>query len=1075
MEKFQLRKTRKLISHLSKGVLAIALVCFSLMSAQAQDRTVSGTVTDENGEGLPGVNVIIKGTSTGTVTDFNGDYQLSVPDGSTLVFTSIGFQAQEIAVGARAVLDVTMAIDVAELEEVVVTGYTSERKADIIGSVDVIDTDKMLTAPAANVAGQLQGRASGVVVSNDNRPGAGAKVRIRGFTSFGSSNPLYIIDGVPTQDITKINPQDIESVQVLKDATAASIYGARAAQGVIIITTKAGSKGSLSLSYDSYYGTQTVPKSSIPDMLNTSEYVEYLQKNNGAGFIHPVFGDVGSPSIPDRIVVSPTFKGGVSASDPRANADLYDISNYGSVYQIMETSDGTNWFDEITRPGVIQNHQLSATGGTDRSTYTFSVNYFGQEGVYEYTDYDRYSARMNTSFTPKDWIRVGENFQFMYEESSGSTTLGEASPWGWAYRMVPYIPVYDLGGGFGGNAVGESGNASSPVADLIRNSDDIRKNYKIFGNAFAEISPLEGLKFRTSYGIDYGNFFSRDITYRTYERSENIGITGLGVNYNYVLTWTFTNTVTYEKNFGSHALKFLAGTEAIKFHGDGIGVGTNTFDFEDPNFINLNTDQFATPAVSSSQPIPEALASTFGRVDYIFSDKYLFNATIRRDGTSKIYETERYGVFPAFGVGWRLSEESFMSGVSFLDDLKVRAGWGQMGSINNVSAGNQFTLFSSNVGTSWYDINRNQTGTVVGYTPYRAGSLSTVWEFSETTNIGFDGSAMEGQLDFGFNYFINNTEDLLVGRVKNGVEPQVQQPSINLGKMQNKGFEFNVTNRGNIGAVEYDGTLLFTRYTNEVIDIDGNENTFFSRNASRLNNVVRTSVGEPVSYFYGYERDGFFESQADIDALDQNGAVIGSWRYKDQDGDGVITDADQVKLGSPHPDFVTSFNLDLRYKAFDFNAFLVWNYGNELYNYNKYFTDMRVFVGGVSRDVLENGWTESNRDAELPLLAPGAESGYTSFTRSTSNDYYVESGSYLRMRTMQLGYNFDSNLLSKAGLSRGRIYLQGQNLFTITKYTGPDPDINISGQNPGDDLKMGVDESGFPAARQIIVGLSISL
>jgi hypothetical protein len=407
--------------------------------------------------------------------------------------------------------------------------------------------------------------------------------------------------------------------------------------------------------------------------------------------------------------------------------------------------------------------------------------------------------------------------------------------------------------------------------------------------------------------------------------------------------------------------------------------------------------------------------------------------------------------------------------------LKIRAGWGQLGSLRQVSADNQFTTFFSGVGFSNYDINRNQTGTTVGYSPFRSGSITTQWETAETTNVGFDASMNEGKIDLGFNYFINNTENLLVAKQKGAVEGQVSQPFINLGKMQNTGFEFNVTNRGMIGGIEYDATLLFTRYVNEVIDIDGNEATFFTRNASRLNNVVRTSVGQPVSYFWGYERDGFFESQADIDALSQTGAVIGSWRYKDQDGDGAITDADQVILGSPHPDFVTSMNLDLRYKAFDFNAFLVWNYGNELYNYNKYFTDMRVFVGGVSSRVLEDGWTESNRDADLPLLAPGAESGYTSFTRSTSNDYYIESGSYLRMRTMQIGYTFDSGILDNLGLSSGRVYLQGQNLFTITNYQGPDPDVNISGQNPNDDLKMGVDESGFPAARQIIVGISVSL
>ena len=846
---------------------------------------VSGSVSDESGEALVGATVLAKGTTSGVLTDANGRFELDVPNGvNVLVFSYLGYETQEIEIGGRSVIDVVMVGSDAYLDAVVVTGYTSERKADIIGSVEVINTEDMLSAPSANLTGQLQGRASGVVVGNDSRPGQGAKVRIRGFTSFGSSDPLYIIDGVPTTDPSKINPNDIESVQVLKDATAASIYGARAAQGVIIITTKGGTKGSLRLSYDGYYGTQTVPQSSVPDVLNTQEYLDYLKLNNGNDFIHPVFGQMSNATVPERIVVSPSFKGGVSASDPRANPDLYDISDFGAAYQIMETSAGTNWFEEVTRPAVIQNHQLTASGGSDISSYAFSLNYFGQESMYEHSDYNRYAARMNTSFTPKSWITVGENFQFIYDRNDGGSPgaggrLGEQSPWAWAYRMVPYLPVYDIGGGFGGNAVGESGNATNPIAVVSRDKDDYQERYKAFGNAFAEINPLPGLTFRTSFGIDFGYFFGRDITYRTYESSENTSITGYGTNSNYNLTWTWTNTATYENTFGQNNIKLLAGTEAISFSGNGISVGTNTFDFEDPNFINLNTDQFATPSTSSNQPIPEKLASYFGRIDYIFADKYLFNATVRRDGTSKIFQDERFGIFPSLGVGWRLSEESFISSLGIFDDLKIRFGWGRMGSIRNVNAGNQFTLFGSNIGISWYDINRTNNGAVVGYTPYRSGSLTTKWEQSETTNIGLDGSVAQGKFVFSFNYFINNTIDLLVGRIKAPTEPQVFQPAINLGKMQNRGFEFSLTNRNNFGDFEYDATLLFTRYTNEVQDIDGNPETFFLRSASRLNNVVRTSVGQPVSYFWGYEIQGFFNSEAELSQVDQDGAVVGSWRY----------------------------------------------------------------------------------------------------------------------------------------------------------------------------------------------------
>ncbi|MCA6078919.1 SusC/RagA family TonB-linked outer membrane protein [Fulvivirga sedimenti] len=1057
------------------ALLAGLLLTVSMAYGQ---QTVSGQITDENNDPIPGVNVIIQGTTAGTVTDAFGNYSINASSNDVLVFSFVGYVTQEIPVGNQTTINVSLATDVQQLQEVVVTGYTSERKADIIGSVGVIDTKAALTTPSANLSQQLQGRAAGVTVSGDGAPGEGAKVRIRGFTSFGNSNPLYIIDGVPTKDPGTVNPSDIESMQVLKDATAASIYGARAAQGVIIITTKSGKSGKMQISYDGYYGTTKVPERSYLDVINTEQYLDYLQRTNTPDYIHPVFGQMSSATIPDRIVSSPGFKGGVSASDPRADPALYDISDFGAAYQIMETSRGTDWFDEMLRNGPIQNHQITTTGGTENATYSLSFNYFSQDGAFENTGYKRYSARLNTSFKPTKWLRVGENLQVINEESTGNRSRGEGGPWGWAYRFVPYIPARDIGGGFGGNSVGQSGNASNPVAVLARDADDIRKNWRIFGNAFAEVEPIAGLAIRTSFGVDYANFFNEDYNYRSYENSENRSITSYGVNNNNNVSWTWTNTATYAKTFAEkHSFKALVGMEAIQFSGYGLGVATNTFDFDDPVFINLNTAQFPTPNAYSYEPIRESLYSVFGRVDYTYNDKYLFNATIRRDGTSKIAKENRFGTFPAFGVGWRISEESFMSGIDWIDDLKLRGGWGQMGSIDNVNAGNQFTLFGSNIGTSFYDINRTNNSGVVGYTPYRSGSLETVWEFSETTNIGLDATFLTGKLELSIDWYKNNTNDLLVSRVPTGIEPQVFQPAINLGQMVNKGIDIALTNRNRYGDFSYDATLIFSHYKNEVTDIDGNPETFLSRNGDRLSDIVRTKSGQPVSSFWGYEidpDDRFFDDQSELDELDQDGAVIGSWKYVDQDGNGVIDGNDQTWLGSPHPDFVTSLNLDMRWRNFDFNIFIIWNKGNELFNNVKYFTDMRVFVGGVSDRVINNDWRpgQDNSGATHPRLAPGAENGYTPLTTSTSNSFYVEDGSFLRGRTVQLGYNFSNSLLSRAGISNARIYFQAQNFFTITDYSGADPDINIQG---GDDLLMGVDRGGFPSLAQYLIGVNISL
>lgn len=1055
-------------------LLLLAFLLTGTLTAWSQVQ-VTGTVTDELGEGLPGATIRLKGTNTGTSSSADGTFAISVPDANTgvILISFTGFASQEIPLAGQRQLSIKMLPSANTLDEILVTGYGSERKADIIGSVSIVDTKDMLTTPAGNLTSQLQGRAAGVVVSGGGEPGAFAKVRVRGFTSFGNSDPLYVIDGVPTGDASKVNPQDIETMQVLKDATSASIYGARAAQGVIIITTRQGKAGSVKVSYDGFVGSSSLPSSQFPDLINTDQYLDYLKKSQPGDFYHPVFGTMSSASVPDFMVVSSSFRGGVSANDPRADASLYSLKDYGNIYQILPVSRGTNWFDEISQSGLMHSHQITVSGGSDKATYSVGVNALNQEGALIYTGYDRYAVRANSQIKPTKYFRFGENMQVIFEKYLNGDNRGEGGAWAQGYRMATYIPVYDINGGWGGNGVGESGNGSSPVAQLFRQKDNIRDNLKVFGNVYAELEPVKNLVLRTSYGIDFGNFVSKSYTYRTYERSENVSSIGYQHSAINNLFWTWTNTASYNMSFGMHNIKLLAGTEAIKGVGGGISVNTNTFDFEDPDFINLNTDQSTAPVVSDPA-FRQALASVFGRVDYTIADKYLFNATVRKDGSSKFGIDNRYGVFPAFGVGWRVSGEKFMENVTFIDDLKVRGGWGRMGSERVVDANNQYTIFFSNVGVTNYDIGRSQNSLAVGYTAKRVGSSLTKWETSETTNLGFDASLFNYKWDISFNYFNNDTKDLLVQRQANGLEPIVQQPFINIGKMRNRGFDFSLTKRGSISSdLKYDFTLTFTRYKNTVVDIDGNPETFFSRNASRLNNVSRTEAGQPISSFYGFELDGFFDDQAEVDALNMPGAVVGSWKYKDQNADGIINDDDRVFIGSPHPDFIAGFNLGLTYKAFDLSTFFVWNQGNELFNYTKYFTDMRVFVGGVSTRVLNDSWTPENREASLPYLAPGAASGYTNYTSSTPNSYYVEDGSFVRCRTIQLGYKLPRSVTSRAGISSARLYVQGQNLFTFTKYSGADPDINIQATD-NSDLIMGVDQSGYPTTRQLMVGVGLT-
>ena len=877
--------------------------------------TITGTITDEQGEPLIGVTILVEGTAMGSLSDETGNYSIQASPGNTLIYRLASFKTHsEVVPANNSAINVIMVSS--HLEDMIETGYLSERKANIIGAIEVVDIDDMLTTPSASITGQLQGRATGILANNDGSPGGGGKIRIRGFTSLGGDNPLYVVDGMPTFDPSGINPNDIASVQILKDASAASIYGARAAQGVIILTTKKGSNGPIRLSYDGFYGTQTVPQSSTPDLLNTEEYLGYLQTAYQSSFKHPVYGFLSSASIPDRIIVSPAFRGGVDANDPRAASELHNLSDYGNIYQIMETSPGTDWFDAILRPARLQSHQVSVSGGSDRSNYLFSMNYFDQEGIYEYTDYKRYSARINSSVSPTKWFRAGENFQFLYGKRNGDNTVGDGGPWALAYQMVPYIPVFDIGGGFGGNGVGESGTTPNPLAYLARSKDDYNENYSVFGNTFAEITPAKGLTLRTSFGLSYGSSFGRNINYRTYENAANPAVTTLGTFYNFNLNWTLTNTISYENTFGKHQISLLGGTEKIRYSGNGILVFTYGFDFDDPNFINLNTDQFGTPLTGNSLVIPLTVDSYFGRFNYIYADKYLVNASIRKDGSSRLFREDLTTSFPALGLGWRISQEGFMKSAEFIDDLKLRFSWGKSGN-----------------------------------------SIENLLMVSEMTNFGMDGSFFKEKLGFGLNYFIQNNNNLLSAGTTFTPFPTTPNPpavSVIYVDMQNKGFEASMTNRNSLGDFSYDFTLLFTRYVNNVISIGDNPDDFISRNTDNLSNVTRTSAGQPIAYYYGYEIDGFFETETDLNNLNQEGAVTGSWRFKDQDDNQTINFEDQTFLGSPHPDFIMSLNGNLRYKNFDFNMFWYWNQGNELYNFSKYFTDLRAFVGGVSSRVMEN-------------------------------------------------------------------------------------------------------------------------
>jgi TonB-linked SusC/RagA family outer membrane protein len=1037
---------------------------------------ITGTVTSETGEALPGVSVIVKGTTPpiGVSTDMNGNYTLNVPETSgTLVFSFIGYETLEKAFSGPAEINVSLREDIKSLQEVVVTGYTTQNREDITGAVSIVSSEELLQTPSANVSQQLQGRVAGITATGTGAPGQGAKIRVRGFGSLGNNDPLYVIDGVPTQDANNLNPNDVESMTVLKDASAASIYGSRAANGVIIITTKKGKTGAPKITLDSYYGTQIAPDG--PEMLNTQQYGEYLwqaARNAGATPSHQQYGNGESPRIPDFIRAGDLS--GVMADNPATNPDLYDIRN---GYQITPANkEGTDWWDAVFDPAPIQSHNLGVNGATESANYNVSFNYFNQDGIAKYTNYERYTVRANTSFTLRDNFRIGENMFVSYSQSNLGNLNSTESVISDIYRMQPIVPVYDIMGNFAGTAGEGLGNGRNPVADLYRTQNNSFNRVGLLGNIFAELDLLNNFTARTSFGIDYNTRYTKAFQPVTYERSENIGTNSLNERNDFNRNWTWTNTLMYQNKFADmHDLTVIVGTEAIQNHAQGLGGRRLDFFSEDPNFLILDTGS-PTGQTNFSYLVTSSLFSVFGKADYTLASKYLFNATLRRDGYSGFGNDVRFGTFPAFSLGWRLSEEGFMQGVTFVENLKVRGGWGKMGNQTNVPAANAYTYYRTDPARSSYDIGGTNNSIVTGYDTGRFGNLSTKWEASVTTNVGIDGTLFNNKLDFAIDLYRKDSEGLLIPAQAPATLGGADMPFVNIGDMRNQGIDLMLGHRGTVaGALRYDLNLTVSRYVNEVLKVGENEEDFFMAGGTRFGNVTRNIQGQPVSSFWGYQIDGIFQTEAEVDAgPDMPYKRVGSWRIKDIDGDGQITSDDQTFIGNPHPDFTAGLNIGLGYKNFDFNMFLYSVVGNEIYNYMKYWTDFNTFSGGRSTRILTDTWRPDNTDATLPIL-----NATDSYSNAISTDYYVEDGSYLRARTVQLGYTLGEGTRNRFGLGNVRIYVQAQNLFTITGYTGIDPDLSI--QNVGNaangsrDQAIGIDWGFYPTPKQYLVGINIGI
>ncbi len=1044
-------------------------------SVFAQDRKVSGKVSDsENGSGMPGVTVLVKGTATGANTDGNGNYSISVPNNATLVYSFVGYSTQEVAVGNRSAINISLGADARALQEVVVTGYAAQAKKDITGAVAVVDVKEMKKVNASNIADQLQGRVAGVQVSSSGDPGSAAYIRVRGIGSINQNEPLYVIDGVPVQNesnLNFLNPNDIESIQVLKDAASASIYGSRAANGVIVITTKKGKAGASKINVDVYTGTQT-PGHGLP-MANPDELLKINQGlSAGAGipFESPHYIVNGSSaSLPDFTVRSGGFRGGVKAGDPKADPNKYFLNsdptadaNANYLIQTVNKT-GTDWFKEVFKPASVTSVQLSASGGSEKGQYFFSTNYFKQNGIMIKNNFTRYQMRMNSVFNVKKAIRMGEEASIAYQTTIASLgNPNEGSALKNSYSMIPFAPVYDINGYWAGSPYG---NASNPVAQQNRSAENKGYSFRLTGGVYVEADILKNLTAKTKFGLDFGTGQGRGYGFRNFESNEINSSNSMSRNMWSNRNWVWSNTLSYKVEVGDHRISALVGTEARRNTYDGFNANGNGLVFgDDPNYRILTNTNSKTWNLGEYRG-EVTISSLFGQLNYNYQDKYLVSATVRRDGVSRFINNP-YGVFPAASVGWRLSKEEFMKTISAINDLKLRASYGVTG--NNEVGGDYpgYSNYGQDLSNTAYPITGASSSVTPGFAQNSVGNPDLRWETTKMLNIGID-TRLFNALDVTFEWYDRKTSDILYGVPLPSTAGNIGSVPQNIGDMQNTGYDFSIGYRGKAvnNQLNWGVTVNAGHYKNTMTKIDANSNSFIASAGGRLGNTTRTLVGYPISQFWGFVSDGIIQS-GDANYLKTMGdAKVGRMKFRDINGDGKIDSDDEGVIGSPIPKLNYGINLTANYKNFDFTFYMQGVYGNQIFNFLRYYTDFPVFQANYSKNMLYNAGTT------YPAL--DRNDNYSA-QRST---FYVESGSYFRGKNLTLGYTLPNSIASKVGLDRVRLYLQAQNLFTVTNYSGIDPDVTIvnlqEGYNSRRDLEMGVDYGRYPISRQLYFGVNI--
>ncbi len=1038
--------TRRILKA-AKLHLTCSLLLLSVL-VTGQNLTITGiVVSGEDQQPLIGANIVVKGTQDGTITDFNGAYSLSASADAVLQCSYTGFVTQDVKVSGRLTINLTLEADNQLLEDVVVVGYKKEIKSNISSAISTVKAENINHLPLSGLDQALQGQAAGVqVTQTTGAPGDDIAVRIRGAGTLGNNNPLYIIDGVPTTgNINMFSISDIESIEILKDAASASIYGSRSANGVIVITTKKGKKGAPVFNFDSYYGIQEANR--LPDLLNTEEFL---------------------------LIRNEAINNANSLRDPIRQLDTYDVA-------ILDTLGEVNWLDEVFNSAPTQRYSLSASGGGDNGSFYLLGEYSSQEGVFRRQRYDKYLMRFNGDIGTKKFT-VGNNISFSYTDRDVINSSGDGGGPGnelsgirYALIAAPVFPIYDQNGNYNNTSatLGDptlygDGNAN-PLAFIDATNWTVQR-YRFFGNVFAEYKFLPNLTFRTNLGADIlfqnENIFKERLSAAIYDP------TSLSRGNVTDRTMIWNNTLDYSTSIGaskSHNVSLLIGMEAIENRTDYLGASARNYFLSDPNFqfIDNSVTQELGDIDASGIATEWGLMSYFAQAGYNYKSRYILSGSVRRDGSSRFGKANRYAVFPAVSAAWNVSGESFFDNIDIISHLKLRASWGQQG---NQEIG--IYPYSSLVETGIIEYpfgGQISTGTEIVET----GNENIKWETTTQTDFGMDMSLWDDRLSIIADYFIKRTDDILVRVPLPQSAGAFTPPYVNAGTVENKGLEFAISYRNTISDLHYNIGANIATIDNKVISIAGTEPLLGGFGLSD-GPITRTEPGHPLGSFYLYEMLGIFQTQEEIDAsaFQADDTRPGDVRFADLNGDNVINDDDRAHVGNPFPDFTLGFNLGFQYKNFDLSVLVQGVFGNDVYFLYGNFAYETQLRGFNSYATILDRWTPTNTNTDIPKVSVDDRNN----NRRISTRF-LEDGSYARVRNVTLGYTFN-NLLKTDKIKELRLYVSAQNLFTFTKYSGLDPEIQANtndtqGYNVSSDLAVGIDWGTVPAPRTILVGMNI--